>query len=658
MKKKFRSIEEYTSHFRRLVELEREAEKQFHINEIKNLSGREREKRGRAILRLRARYAGELVGGFKLYRFSRQEMPEHQINVGDVVLVSRKNPLKDGIEGTVYEKGTNYLTVAFSGETVLKTAKTLYRLDLYINDITFRRMLDTLTLIENRVCAFSLEILLGHGNVKVRESDVVSPVLNPFQNRALRLAIGSHPLFLIHGPPGTGKTTTLVETIKILVDKSRKILATADSNNAVDNLVEGLVKRNVKVTRIGHPARLKKELIEVSLDHKVEHHELFSRIQEINDKIEEIREEQKNFRKPTPQYRRGLSDEEILALAKRGRGTRGIRAKTIKKMAEWIRRQKKINELYDQKMEIYERIVEDILSESEVICTTNSTAGSDILLSRSFDVGVIDEATQSTEPSCLIPLVKCRKVIMAGDHKQLPPTILNPRADALSFTLFERFIDLYPEASSMLKIQYRMNEKIMSFPSKMFYNGELVAHESVRSIKLSEIAEKLPHNPALDDTPIVFIDTEGKFVERIKPGSFSRYNPEEARIVRKLVKDLISAGISPGAIGVITPYKDHEDYLKRKIKDVEIHTVDGFQGREKEVIILSLVRSNPEQEIGFLSDLRRLNVAITRARRKLIIIGDRNTLVSHRFYRQLIDYIESEGKILKWHDVVTNGKGG
>ncbi len=646
MKRKFRSTKEYTTYFKRLIALEREAEKQFHINEIRHLSGKERQKRGRAILRLRAKPAGELIGGFKLFKFSRPDMPEHQINVGDVVLVSRKNPLKDGIEGTVYEKGSNYLIVAFSGETALRTTKILYRVDLYINDITFRRMLDTLTLIENQVSAFPVEILLGHGSVKIAEVEAESPVLNESQNQALRLALGSFPLFLIHGPPGTGKTTTLVEIMTFLIREEKKILATADSNNAVDNIVEGLLKKGVNVTRIGHPARLKRELIEVSLDHKVEKHEFFAKIQEINQKIDELREEQKKFRKPTPGYRRGLSDEEILQLAKKGKGTRGVRAKTIKKMAEWIKRQKKINEFYNQKMEIYDKIVEDILEKSEVICTTNSTAGSDILLSKTFDVGIIDEATQSTEPSCLIPLVKCRKVIMAGDHKQLPPTILNPEAEALSFTLFERMIELYPDVSSMLRIQYRMNEKIMAFPSMEFYNGELVAHESVRDIRLSEIAKKGPENPALDDTPVVFIDTEGKFLEKVKPGSFSKYNPEEARIVKKLVRDLLSMGVSPDNIGIITPYKDHEDYLKRKIRDVEIHTVDGFQGREKEVIILSLVRSNPDQEIGFLSDLRRLNVAITRARRKLIIIGDKKTLMSHRFYKKIISYIEKNGKIL------------
>ena len=647
MRLTFKTPRDYATYFKRLVELERDAEKQFHINEIKRLSGRERERIGRAILRTRAHRAGQLVGGFKLYRFWRADMPDHQINVGDVVLVSVKNPLRDGIEGTVYEKGQSYLTVAFPEDTQLKISKRLFRIDLYINDITFRRMLDTLTLIENGVSNFPIEILLGKGEIQVKEGDFDDEVLNEFQIEAARLAIGSFPVFLIHGPPGTGKTTTLVKIMKALVLKGEKVLATADSNNAVDNIVEGLIREGVQVTRIGHPARLKRELIEVSLDYKVEKHSDYGRLSEINAKIDEIKAHQSKFKKPVPAFRRGLSDEEILKYAKQGRGVRGVSARTIKSMARWIEKQRELNELYEKRDSLVSGIIREILDKTEVICTTNSTAGSDILLDRRFDVVVIDEATQATEPSCLIPLIKARKAIMAGDHKQLPPTILNPDAGALSFTLFERLVRLFPKATYMLRIQYRMNETIMKFPSEKFYNGALIAAESVKDIKLSDLLKSLPRHPALDDTPVVFIDTGGKFLEKTRPGSFSKYNPEEARLVKEIVDKLVEAGLSAEKIGVITPYKDHEDYLKSRIKDVEIHTVDGFQGREKEVIVLSLVRSNPQEEIGFLSDLRRLNVAITRAKRKLIIIGDQSTLSSHPVYQDLLEFIKKSGKMVR-----------
>ena len=647
---KFPSIKSYVKYFRKLVDLEREAEKEFHLKEIKNLTGKQREKLGRAVLKLSARPAGELIGGYKLVRFYRKDMPDHQINIGDVVLVSVKSPLRDGIEGTVYEKTQSYLTIAFDREPFLKKSRKLYRIDLYINDITFRRMLDTLTLVENSVSRFPLEVLLGNGKIDIKSSKVEVTSLNESQSKAAELAVGSEPLFLIHGPPGTGKTTTLVKIIYELVRQKRSVIATADSNNAVDNLVEGLINEGMNVVRIGHPARLNPNLLEVSLDFLVQRHEKFKMIKEIDEKITKIKNDQLKYKKPTPSLKRGLTDEEIFNLAKKKKGARGISSKIIESMARWIEKQHEINSLVKREIQIYDEIVRDIVSRADVVCSTNSTAGSDLLLEKSFDVVVIDEATQATEPSCLIPLVKAKKLIMAGDHRQLPPTILNSEANALSFTLFERFLKIYPEASYMLRIQYRMNEKIMRFPSEKFYGGKLIAHQSVKDIKLSDLTGKEIKDKILGDTPIVFVDTQGRFLEKFKRGSFSKYNPHEARLVKELVDRLIEYGVKPDYIGIITPYKDHEDYLKSQIEGVEIHTVDGFQGREKEIVILSLVRSNPEQEIGFLSDLRRINVAITRARRKLIIIGDAKTLSTNNFFHDLIQYVKDNGRTVKIDD--------
>ena len=197
-----------------------------------------------------------------------------------------------------------------------------------------------------------------------------------------------------------------------------------------------------------------------------------------------------------------------------------------------------------------------------------------------------------------------------------------------------------------------MNEKIMRFPSQEFYNNELIADESVKNIKLSDITGKTGNDPITDNTPVVFVDTQGKFLEKRKKGSQSKYNPEEAKLVKFITQKLIDLGVNPSDIGIITPYKDHEDFLKNLIKDVEIKTVDGFQGREKEVIIISLVRSNPEEEIGFLDDVRRLNVALTRAKRKLIIVGDANTLKSNRIYNKLINYIKENGKLTTFPSIM------
>jgi predicted DNA helicase len=650
MKLTFKDKFEYTDYWSFYIELERDAEKEFHLNEILNLSGKEREKKGRALLSLKAVYIGEIIGDFHVYKFYREDMPDHQINVGDVVLVSRKDPLKDGIEGTVFEKGKNFISVVFSQK--LPSGKK-WRIDLYVNDITFKRMLGALEFFEKGYSLYPEDIILGHGNPNICEENIsfVNENLNHHQKEAVKRAVCSDKLFLIHGPPGTGKTTTLIETIIQHIKKGKRILATADSNTAVDNIVEGLIKHNVNVVRIGHPARLKKELLEISLDAKAEKHPKYQQIKQIEKKINKFKGLQEGYLKPTPQRRRGLSYQQIEKYAKSGKKVRGHKIETLKSMAEWIRLQKEIKKLLEEKRKIEEEIVQDIISSSEVVCATNSGSGSEYLLEYYFDVVFIDEASQSTEPSCLIPVIKAEKIVLAGDHKQLPPTVLHPDAKPLSFTMFERFIKLYPDVSYMLKIQYRMNEVIKQFPSQEFYKNLLISDENVKDIKLSDITQKTGDNPITDDTPIVFVDTHGKFLEKQKKGSKSKYNPEEAQIVKKIVDTLKEIGVKTEDIGIITPYKDHEEYLKKLITDVEIKTVDGFQGREKEVIIISLVRSNPNEEIGFLDDTRRLNVALTRAKRKLIIIGDSKTLSSSDIYKKLLEYIEKKGKTVKIEDI-------
>ncbi|WP_456384027.1 IGHMBP2 family helicase [Persephonella sp.] len=651
MKLKFKNKKEYTDYWSDLVQLERQAEKEFHLSEISALSGKEREKKGRAILNLKAAFLGSMVGDFLVYRFYRDDMPDHQINIGDVVLVSRKHPLKDGIEGTVFEKGKNFITVVFSQK--LPPAKR-YRIDLFVNDITFKRMLGSLEMFEKGYSLFDEDIVLGQKNPDVCEEEIelFNKDLNQFQKEAVQRAVCSPQLFLIHGPPGTGKTTTLIETIIQHIKKGYRVLATADSNTAVDNILEGLIKNGVEVVRIGHPARLKRELLSVSLDAKVENHPKYSQIKKLEKEIQKLKSLQENYLKPIPKRRRGLSYDEILKYARAGKKVRGHKIETLKKMAEWIRLQKDISKLVSQKKRLEEEIIEDILESSQVVCATNSGAGSEFLFEDIFDVVFIDEASQSTEPSCLIPLIKGKKVVLAGDHKQLPPTVLHPDAKGLSFTMFERFIKLYPKNSYMLKIQYRMNSTIMEFPSNEFYNGQLISAPEVSERKLSDLTGRAGGNPITDDTPVVFIDTEGKFLEQRKKGSRSRYNPEEAKLVKKVVSRLIDAGVKPEDIGIITPYKDHEEYLKKLLPEVEVKTVDGFQGREKEVIIISLVRSNPDEEIGFLDDLRRLNVALTRAKRKLIVIGDASTLSSNDVYARFIRFAGEKGRIIKAGDII------
>ncbi|WP_456471366.1 IGHMBP2 family helicase [Caminibacter sp.] len=635
-KYKFKDENEYYEYFAELIEKERKAEMEFHLEEIKRLSGAERQKRGRAVLGLRMRFVGEFLD-FKIYRFNRNNMPEHQIKVGDIVLVSKGEPLKLAQEATVSAVGKNFIEV-YSKEPIFRSK--LYRLDLYVNDITFKRMLKALESVKNKESRFSNEILLGHKKPQIEEADVFSENLNESQNKAFKFSINSEA-FLIHGPPGTGKTTTLGEVIKKHIEFKKKILVSADSNVAVDNIMEKL--KDYNIVRVGHPAKIESSLMKYSLDVKIRRDKRYKEVEKIIKKIDDLKYlQEKRTKKPTPARRRGMSDEEILKLAKEGKGKRGVKAEWVKEMAEWIKIQQKINKLYDEKNKITEEIMEDILNSADAVFATNSGAGSEFLEGREFDVVFLDEAAQAMEPSTLIPLIKAPQAVFAGDHKQLPPTILS-NDERLRVSMFERFSYLYPDALHTLEIQYRMNEKINNFPSCEFYECKVKTYEEIKNITIKDLGIKEDDFYAGYE-PYVFYDTQGKFLEAVKKGSPSKYNPKEAEFVKELVDRFILNGAKEEHIGVITPYKDHEEYMKKIIEhNIEIKSVDGFQGREKEIIIVSLVRANDKEEIGFLSDIRRLNVAITRPKRKLLIIGDAKTLSSNKTYADLIQYVKKNG---------------
>ena len=632
---RFNSFDDYKTHFLKLIELERKAEKEFHLEEIRHLTAKQRQSRGRALLNLKGKLIGRFLD-YLIYRFSAKEEKEHQIKVGDIVLISKGEPLKFSQEATVSAAAKKYIDVMVK-QKLFKSKH--YRIDLFVSDITFKRMKNAILNIENS--EFDPEIILGIKSPQIKDSIEKSEKLNQSQNEALKKAKESE-LFLIHGPPGTGKTTTLAEVIKANLGK--KILVAADSNVAIDNLLEKFKDR--KVVRIGHPAKIEDELLNLSLDVAIRQDARYIQIEKMINDIDKMKERRdKAFKKPTPATRRGLSNDEILTLASQNRSKRGLKASKIKQMAGWIEMSAKIANLYEQKENLLRKIIYEQIDNAEIVFATNSAAGSEFLENFKFDVVFIDEAAQAIEPSALIPLTKGKRVIMAGDHKQLPPTILSEKAKRLSFSLFERFSKLYPQATQMLTIQYRMNEKINKFPSCEFYNCNVISDESVKDIKLSDIAS--PTEFIGFDEPVVFFDTMGKFLEQNKKGSFSKFNPLEAEFVKKLTDELKKSGLRNEAVGVITPYKDHEEYLKRIIPDIEIKSIDGFQGREKEVIILSLVRANDEEEIGFLKDKRRLNVALTRAKRKLIVVGDAKTLITNRIYADFLDYVHENGLYVK-----------
>ncbi len=654
--REIKTVHEYVERFKTLINLERIAEIKTREEEIKRLSGKERELFGRAILNLRGFKAGTKFH-LHLVRFSREKPIETEIKTGDVVLISQGNPLRSNLVGTVFRITEKTITVAFEQKPPQWVYKKGIRIDLYVNDVTYRRMEENLEILRHAEGRQRIlrNIIIGLNEPQLTEEVDFSPVdsnLNETQLKAVKKALGAKDFFLIHGPPGTGKTRTLTELIVQLVRQGKKVLATADSNIAVDNLILNLSKYpDIKLVRIGHPARVMEELERFSIFALFEKHSEFETIQKEWTKVRSLIEKRDKFVKPVPKVRRGLSDEEIIYFGKKRQRVRGISPSTLRSMANWLILNQEIDKRIKALKEKEESIFKDLILSADVVLSTNSMAHSEFLQNIHFDVAVIDEGSQQIEPSILIPIMKAKKFYIAGDHKQLPPTILSEFAKELENTLFERLINKFPELSIMLEIQYRMNEKIMEFPNKEFYNGFLKSAELVKTHTLADLKVKTPEKfkkILAPDEAISFLDISESNAEEYQPeGSTSYENYYEAHLVLSLVEELLKMEVNKKDIGIITPYSAQVKLIKQlfleKNLKIEVNTVDGFQGREKEVIIISFVRSNKEGEIGFLNDLRRLNVAITRARRKLICIGNAKTLTHHPTYKKFIEYIKAMG---------------
>ena len=639
-------MKKYIKRLIRLINYERDAEIELMQTEIQNMSGKKREELGRAINKVKGKYVGKELG-MQIVQFGRSEPIDTEISVGDMVLVSTDNPLRSDLTGTVTEKGSRFIKVAFDKRIPKWALKKKVRLDLYANDITFRRMEDNLKHLSLKG-KNALEYMLTDRNPKKnRKTPYISYIdqdLNYSQKIAIENALSCENFFLIHGPFGTGKTRTLVELIFQETRQGHKVLATAESNAAIDNILERLMEnKKLNLTRLGHPQRVSKNNIAYSLAYKVENHELNKRIKKIHKKIDKLIEKRSTFTKPTPQFRRGYSDYDILYNASKGKGGRGISAEKMKSMAQWIDYNQEIDELHSDIKRIENKMINKIIEESDVILATNSSSALESIARTKFDVAIIDEASQATIPSILIPIAKAHRFILAGDHKQLPPTIISQKAGELEKTLFEALIKKYPQKSQLLNVQYRMNKLLMKFPNAEFYNNSLKSDSSVDKININDIIDA-----SYEEEALLFIDTSDvdDNNEMHLRDSKSIINRLEAKVAVGIANDYLVAGVSEDDIGIISPYADQVKIIQEKTP-VEVKTVDGFQGREKEIIIISTVRSNPHGNIGFLSDLRRLNVAITRAKRKLIIIGNKNTLENNPTYFRLIKFVEDENLLIK-----------
>ena len=438
------------------------------------------------------------------------------------------------------------------------------------------------------------------------------PWLNATQEEAVNKVLHAKDVAIVHGPPGTGKTTTLVEAVYETLHRENQVLVCAQSNMAVDWISEKLVDRGVSVLRIGNPSRVNDKMLSFTYERRFESHPDYPQLWSIRKAI-----------------------RELYARSRKGAEREAVR--------------QKINSLKDRATELEIRINESLFSEARVIACTLVGSANRLLTGQKFGTLFIDEAAQALEAACWIPIRKADRVILAGDHCQLPPTVKAPEAlrAGLGHTLMQTIVKNKPDTVSLLKLQYRMNDEIMRFSSEWFYGGML---QSAPEVKYRSILDF--------DTPIEWINTEGLDCnEEFIGENYGRINKSEAELSIEQLKGYITKiGRERFLderidVGMISPYKAQVQYLRRLVRNdaffkpyrqaITINTVDGFQGQERDGILISLVRANEEGQIGFLNDLRRMNVAITRARMKLIILGDASTLTRHAFYKKLYTYIES-----------------
>ena len=630
----FPRSQDHFERFNRLIDLELEDEMSA-VEERLRKWGRERlVENGITLFELEGRNDGWLFGERIIKLFTRSEtLPHHRFRHGDIVILSRKNPLKEKvIEGTVLSRSRKFIRIVVK-EQPAKIRSDTWRLDRGANRVAHDRMAGALEALFSEESSTLLRELF-YGQVRDMESSSSRPAnlggiqkrliaqanhagnLNSSQSKAFANAM-EFRLSLIQGPPGTGKTHTAV---RILAAWARNgagpVLAVADSNVAVDNLLEGLLEQGVKAIRLGQPVKVRESLREATMAAQMEEHHL-------REDVDTIIELNENAMRRLP----ALKGKE-----------KGLAHRDIKKGWKEVRR-------------IENQMRDDILEHAQVICATCVGAGGRLLDSRRFPLVLLDEATQATEPASLIPLTKgARHVVLVGDHHQLPPTVISRRAeeDGLACSLFERLVSL-GAPSTMLTTQYRMHPVIREWPSERFYGGQLedgiLAEERVA-----------PAGFVWPDwnAPVAFIPVDG--AEDTSPDGASKQNMDEAGLAVRVVDMLLSGNdITPHDIGVVTPYSGQVRLLNdlfesaggreqhERYHGLEIKTVDGYQGREKDVIVLSAVRANEAGELGFLTDRRRLNVAITRARRGLIVLGHPRTLRNDSSWASWCDWASERG---------------
>ncbi|KDQ32825.1 hypothetical protein PLEOSDRAFT_1032118 [Pleurotus ostreatus PC15] len=630
--------------------------------------------------------------------------PPHTFRPGDLARIeanassnaSTKKPKKataptdtKAVEGVVYKVSETRIVIAVdqsdtSDDIDLPQVCRVLKL---ANSVTYDRMSKVLETLEKTATdpKFSvnrtrlMEVLLGITQpskpLPLPAITFFDELLNESQKTAVRFALEAPEVACIHGPPGTGKTHTLIEIIRQLTSvspanpKPQRLLVCGASNLSVDNILERLLAlpavekgEKLKVTRVGHPARVMAHqgVLETTLDAKAGRSEQAALAKDIKNEI----------------------DAAMGVLTGKGKGVKGKGPRGAERKKLW----EEVKALRKEYRQREGGVVKSVLGESQVVLATCHSSGGRQLNNQQFDVVLIDEATQALEAVCWIPIFKAKKLILAGDPMQLPPTILSINAHeksktqaakssgstasktaspvirpprTLETTLFDRLEKMYgSKIKRMLTIQYRMHEQICTFPSKTLYHSKLKSHSSVAGHLLLDLPNT--HADSEEDekdvlaTPVIFFDTSGcEYYERVdgEGDEGSRSNENEAMVVKQWVDKLVSAGVLPEQIAVITPYQAQVTLLSTLLRPVhgqslEIGTVDGMQGREKEAVVISLVRSNVKREVGFLKEKRRLNVAMTRAKRSLCVVGDSSTIChGGAFLKKWLAWLEANADV-------------
>ena len=639
---------------RTLLQLEYYTEKEAFRKLTEQMGMQRKVKRGDAWFPLRVGksfYNSLNQTAIEVFRTSDQDI-EHNFEFGRPVMFFRSEGSEElkyfSFTGTVsYVDGDRMVVTVPDSAPLLELQQSTdpIGVQLSFDETSYKLMFEALDRVmkaKNNRLAYLRDLFYSHQKAgRFSFEPMKFPWLNPTQERAVNEVLWAKDVAIVHGPPGTGKTTTLVEAINETLMRESQVLVCAQSNMAVDWISEKLVDRGINVLRIGNPTRVNDKMLGFTYERRFESHADYPQLWAIRKAIRELR---KNRKKGSENYHQ------------------------------------KMDRLKSRAAEIELRINAELFGEARVIACTLVGSAHHLLEGMKFGTLFIDEAAQALEAACWIPMKRASRVILAGDHCQLPPTVKSIAAlrAGLGKTLMERIAENKPEVVTLLKIQYRMNDEIMRFSSDWFYGGKV------------ESAPQIKYRSVLDyDHPITWIDTsneenqitiEGEdapedsastsssvsaanqnsdlnFKEQFVGESFGRINKAEAELTlltlaeyftkigkQRVLEERID-------VGIISPYRAQVQYLKKLIKKYEffkpyrrlisVNTVDGFQGQERDVILISLVRSNDEGQIGFLKDLRRMNVAMTRARMKLIILGNKDTMTKHPFYKKLWEYVEA-----------------